>query len=316
MDGHHHSLSGESSSSSAIDITGTPARLGSSGPSSPALTPTESRGSFARRRTSWGRVELSEDPLRLDLSTSTADPNPLTSTPRSGHNGWVPDGDPFFSSPVDEDSPTDYPFRTAAVRAGAYTTSQPGPSSASLIPSDDVFASDDPRDDDEAHLTSNMSRMGKAGGWSQDGDDEDPERSATSARSRRKNVRYSTSPRSLKKTGTRIMTMSRNLRRASLRVVNLAGMGLEDHIRLGEGVDRVENDEDGEDEEIEEPMMDLATHLPLRGRTLACMGPTNGLRLAMFRLLVYPYVPRPISFIQALTPVLAGQNRSYCYLSY
>ena len=82
--------------------------------------------------------------------------------------------------------------------------------------------------------------------------------------------------------------MSRNLRRASLRVVNLAGMGLEEHVRLGEGVDRL--DEDGEEDEDEEPMVDLAEQLPLRGRTLACMGPTNKLRLAMFRLLIYPCV--------------------------
>ena len=289
MDGHHHSLSGESSSSSAIDITGTPSRLGSSGPSSPALTPTETRASFARRRTSWGRVEITDDPLRLDLSTSTADVDPLTSTPRPGQSRWVANEDPFFSSPVDEDSPIEYPFRTPAMRAGTYSTAQPGPSSASLIPSsDDVFTSEGHREDDEAHLTSNMSRMGGSGGWSQDGSDEDPERSATSARSRRKNVRYSTSPRSLKKTGTRIMTMSRNLRRASLRVVNLAGMGLEDHVRLGEGVDRLDNDDDVEEDEEEETMMDLAAHLPLRGRTLGFMGPTNKPRLAMFRLLVYP----------------------------
>lgn len=288
MDGHHHTLSRASSSSSAIDLTGTPGRLGSSGPSSPALTPSESRASFARRRTSWGRVELSEDPLRLDLSTSTVDADPLTSTPRPGQGRWVANEDPFFSSPVDEDSPIDYPFRSPATRAGAYTTSQPGPSSASLIPSDDVFTSDGQREDDEAHLTSNMSRMGRSGGWSQDGDDEDPERSATSTRSRRKNVRYSSSPRSLKKTGTRIMTMSRNLRRASLRVVNLAGMGLEDHVRLGAGVDRLDNDDDIEDEEEDEAMMDLASRLPLRGYTLGFMGPTNRLRLAMYRLLIHP----------------------------
>lgn len=290
MDGHHHSLSGESSASSAIDIPGTPARIGSSGPSSPALTPADSRGSFARRRTSWGRVDITQDPLRFDLSTSTVDADPLTSTPRPGQSGWMVNEDPFFASPVDEDSPIEYPFRSAGMRSGTYTTSQPGPSSASLIPSsDDVFASDGHREDDEAHLTSNMSGMNKSGGWSQDGDEGDPERSATTARSRRKNVRYSTSPRSLKKTGTRIMTMSRNLRRASLRVVNLAGMGLEDHVRLGEGVDRVDGpDQDGEDEENEETMMDLATYLPLRGRTLGCMGPTNQVRLAMFRLLVHP----------------------------
>ena len=70
MDGHQLSLAGESS---AIDLAGTPARIAGSVPSSPTLTPAESRGSFARRRTSWGRVDISQDPLRFDLSTSVAD---------------------------------------------------------------------------------------------------------------------------------------------------------------------------------------------------------------------------------------------------
>ncbi|KAH8105357.1 Ion transport protein-domain-containing protein [Cristinia sonorae] len=304
MDGHHHSLSGESSSSSAIDIPGTPSRLGSAGPSSPALTPEEGGGSFARRRTSWGRVEASDDPLRLDLSISTLDADPLTSTPRPGKSGWLVNEDPFVSSPVEEDAPVDYTFRSAAIRAGTYTTAQPGPSSASLIPSDDVFVSDSHREDDEAHLTGNMSRMGTTGDWGQDDMNDDPERSAPTTRSKRKNVRYSTSPRSLKKTGTRIMTMSRNIRRASLRVVNLAGMGLEDHVRLGEGVDRDDDVEQTEEEDHEEAMMDLASHLPLRGRTLACMGPSSKLRLAMFQLLVYPWTEPVILLLIILNAVV------------
>ena len=53
--------------------------------------------------------------------------------------------------------------------------------------------------------------------------------------SRRCTLRYSTTPSPLKKTGTVIKSVSRNLKKMSLRVVNLANMELEGRLRLGDG---------------------------------------------------------------------------------
>ena len=47
------------------------------------------------------------------------------------------------------------------------------------------------------------------------------------------------------------MTLSRNIRRVSLRVVNMAGMGLDEHVRLADEEDEKQKAED-EDEEFED----------------------------------------------------------------
>ncbi|KAI0739665.1 Ion transport protein-domain-containing protein [Daedaleopsis nitida] len=161
-----------------------------------------------------------------------------------------------------------------------YSTSQPGQSSASLI-------TDSTRDDDEAHLTANMPRQGVGSEWGV-GDGVDPERSGASARARRRTVRYSTSP--LKKTGTTLKTVSHNLRRASLRVVNFGGLGLEDHVRLDDvdGGRTKREDEDTIPEE-DEALPDLSKTLPIRGRTLGWLGPRSRLRLSMYKFLIYPW---------------------------
>jgi hypothetical protein len=133
-----------------------------------------------------------------------------------------------------------------------------------------------------------MSRNGTEERWEEDYS-VDPERSAAmTPRSRRRTVRYSVSPSPLKKTGTAIKSMSHNIRRASIRVVNLASAGLENQLRLGDGsgIARGKRSDDGE----EEPLPDLTKSLPIRGRTLGCLGPESKVRLALFNFLVYPYV--------------------------
>ncbi|OBZ73075.1 hypothetical protein A0H81_07105 [Grifola frondosa] len=135
-----------------------------------------------------------------------------------------------------------------------------------------------------------MSRPGTSSGWSQ-GDDIDPERSGSTSRPRRKTVRYTVSPSALKKTGTTLKTVSRNLRRASLRVVNLGTFGLDDHVRL-EDVDELvqkQEEDEAEAEDEDEVLPDLSKTLPIRGRTLGFLGPTNRVRLAMYQFLVYPW---------------------------
>ncbi|KAI0073340.1 hypothetical protein K474DRAFT_1666711 [Panus rudis PR-1116 ss-1] len=297
MDGHQHSLSAGSSSSSAIDLTGTPAGIANSGPSSPALNPTDSSGSIARRRLSWGRVEAGQDPLGFQLDSSSSEPQSISRA------GWSLSENPF-ASPVDDDLHHDFSYRTAA-RVNTYT-SQPGPSSASLIGF--MYGhrdSDSQREDDEAHLTSNMSRIGSNGGWDQS-TEMDPERSGISTRTGKTAGRYNQSPSPLKKTGSRLMQVSRNLRRASLRVVNFAGAGLDDHVRLADrdGISSPQNEDDDGEEDSEEALPDLASALPIRGRTLGFMGPTSKVRLAMYRMLVYKWTEPCILLLIILNAVI------------
>ncbi|EPS97893.1 hypothetical protein FOMPIDRAFT_1127618 [Fomitopsis schrenkii] len=194
------------------------------------------------------------------------------------------------------------PYRDARTRydnaTGSFQTSQAGPSTVSLI-SEFRDSGDGHREDDEARLTSNMDSAGRDGGgaaWAMS-DGEDPERSGGSARSRRKASRYGASPSPLKKTGNTFKLMTGNLRRASIRVVNFAGFGLEDHVRLADAeeespehtlVDKPEADDSGEEDEVA-TIPDLSRSLPIRGRTLGVFGPTSRVRMAMYHFLVYPW---------------------------
>ncbi|KAL7278048.1 hypothetical protein ACG7TL_008012 [Trametes sanguinea] len=296
MEANQSSLSRHSSSSSAVDLTGTPAGLGTSRPTTPL-----SSDSLARRRTSWGGANTIQDPLRYNLQPS--DHEPVAGPSREGNATWVSNEDPFFS-PTDEQPPyRDYSYRTGQMRyqdTGAiYSASQPGQSSASLISShfrESGDTTDSTRDDDEAHLTSNMSRQGVGTEWGA-GDSVDAERTGASLRAKRRTLRYGASP--LKKTGTTLKTVSRNLRRASLRVVNFGGLGLDDHVRLADPDERDEKKDEDEDEipEEDEALPDLTKALPIRGRTLGCLGPHSKLRLAMYKFLVYPWTEPIILFL-------------------
>ena len=98
---------------------------------------------------------------------------------------------------------------------------------------------------------------------------------------RRRNLRYTVAQSPLKKTGTAIKSVSNNLRRVSLRVVNLAGSGIEG-IRLPD---------DDKEQHLDVDSY-LSNHLPIRGRTLGFLGPTSRLRLSLYNFLVHPYVQR------------------------
>lgn len=268
------------SSSSAVDLTGIPAGIGSA-PASP-LDPSPSE-SFSRKRTSWGRVDAGQDPLHLN--TSPTDRPPVID-------------DPFFSPVDDHPTPFDRQFNSSYStfntrnygEFNTYATSQIAPSSASLIPPSDMpsdFDMNGHREDDEAHLTSNMSRSGTEQRWQEESGYDDPERIAgQSPRTRRRTVRYSAqSP--LKKTGTAIKSVSHNLRRVSLRVVNLAGAGLENQIRLpDEELDSARAKRPPDDRD-DDNLPDLSKRLPIRGRTLGCLGPNSKLRLSLYNFLVY-----------------------------
>ena len=253
------------SSSSAVDLTGTPAGLATSLPPSPSLSPKDGPESVTRRRPSWSAPRVSFPHLTVQISTRT----------------FSVDDDPFLSPAVSPDDDT--PPRSRA--GGAYLTTQAGPSSASLIP---AFPEDE---EDETHLTADMSHQHPSG-WSIH-DIKDPERSiGASPKSRRKSSRYSTSS-PLKKTGTTLQSVSRSLRHMSVRVVNLAGRGLDDHVRLDD-VDDEKSPKRKYDGGSEEPeysaLPDLRKSLPIRGRTLGFMLPTNPIRLFMYRSLLFLYV--------------------------
>ncbi|TFK51284.1 hypothetical protein OE88DRAFT_1800091 [Heliocybe sulcata] len=167
---------------------------------------------------------------------------------------------------------------------GLYSTSQPGPSTVSLIPpsyrtySGDSGTMDVSREDDEAHLTSNMVQQGSSESWSTD---EDAERlGGTTSSTRRKTVHYSVSPSPLKRAGTALGSVSRSLRRVSLRVVDFSGLSTEDRVRLTDQED---------DDRPKMPNYDLSNNLPLRGRTLGFLHARSSIRLAMFNFLVSPW---------------------------
>uniref|UniRef100_D8Q6Y7 Calcium-channel protein CCH1 n=1 Tax=Schizophyllum commune (strain H4-8 / FGSC 9210) TaxID=578458 RepID=D8Q6Y7_SCHCM len=141
---------------------------------------------------------------------------------------------------------------------------------------------DGQREDDEAGLAANAS----GAGW-------DTEASGSTPRAQRRTVRYSVSPSPLRKTGTAIKSVSRNLRRASLRVVNLAGQGLESQIRLPDGNGdepaSAAQQKQEQDDAYDDQIPDLTKALPIRGRTLGFLGTDSKLRLNFYRMLVYPW---------------------------
>lgn len=86
-----------------------------------------------------------------------------------------------------------------------------------------------------------------------------------------------------------LRSVSRNIRRVSVRVVNLAGITLEDKpIRLddddpppekGDHLDHLTQEESNQETSVNR----------LRGRTLGVFGPTSGFRRTMLSLLLWKY---------------------------
>lgn len=224
-------------------------------------------------------------PLHLDSDTNVS---PLRATGgSSGRN------DPFLSN-------HERPYTN-----DLYSDPHIGTSRASLMHGHFKLETEDDghREDDEAHLTSNMSRSGtdtlllkdntssassKAPEYSID----DPEiEGGSTPRARRRTLRYSATPSPLKKTETAIKSVSKNLKKISLRVVNLANTELEGHLKLGDGnEDGGDKRLDSEDEEDEGPFQPELKISPIRGRALGFLGPESKVRLALFNFLVHPCV--------------------------
>ncbi|KAI0292948.1 hypothetical protein B0F90DRAFT_1767226 [Multifurca ochricompacta] len=298
MDSAQHSS--HSSTSSAIELVVT-------GQASPSLLPSgDTRNSFARRRLSWGRLDSGQDPLRLD-SLDMNDPGPSShrsNLPSSSQPVPLPtyslDDDPFVSHHSQADT-----FRSSTTSTygdGAesfpYSTHHPraGNSTASLI----------------------SSNRESSTSWGTDSE----HIAATVPRTRHRTQRYSLNLSPIDRSGTTIKRISQSLRRVSLRVVNFAGAGLEDHIRLpgndydgGAGAssdgktDTPEGDNDGE-EKVDEQFTDLSKIIPLRGRTLGIFGPTSRVRLAMYDFLIFPWTEPAILCLILLYAILLSIQAS------
>jgi len=266
--------------SSAVDLTGTLTGLANSTPSSPSAR----QDSFTRRRLSWGRVDAGQDPLRTELRSfaSTSSDSDRNIPPDIGRPTHASGDGPFYSPLDDTFTPRGSLNGSPSSRyqnegEGAYSTIQPGTSSAYLMRSDSV-------EDDQARLTTDLVETSQGESWNQL---TDAERDAgTSTRSRRRTVEYSAPPSPFKMTGTALKRVSRELRRVSLRVVNFGGTGLESRIRLPDDED--DKSLVGADTDYyENELPDLSQSIPLRGRTLGFLGPTNRFRSALYRFLVY-----------------------------
>ena len=289
---HHPSPSRASAATSAVDLVST--AVGISAPPSPALEPSDS--TLARRR-SWGnRLRESErgssssselTQFELDsLAQVQTSPRRMTTNTRpvmAQQNQDVNDerskAHPYVNDPAQQYGPW------TGTLPDFFVDSMAGPSTISLMPHRNHFEHEVEREDDEAHLTAKMLSAGMRDESPEEYTAGDPEYDgATTPRTRRRRtLRYSASPSPL----TAMKSVSKNLKRMSLRVVNLANTGLEGQLRLGDGEDTARRNNGAEDEGGP-PAPDLKQALPIRGRTLGFLGPDSKLRLSLFNFLVHP----------------------------
>jgi len=278
------------SSSSAVDLTGTSTGLAISVPPSPS----ENQTAFARRRTSWGRLDA-EPPLRHHSPVVT-EPDGTASDTR--HNTYTLSDDPaFLIHGSNTNSGLSYGSMSNRYEIehdiNTYSTEQAGPSTTSLIRN----VPDEATEDDRAYLTRNMARISTNGGWNQYTDEEGNARS--SSRSPRKSVQYDPPPSPLKMAGSAFKKVSQRLSHMSSRV----GAGPE---RLLDGDDVLSVGKSTGDEED-----DLIGNRPIRGHTLGFFGPNSSVRFALFRCLMHPWV-----FLSIFPPfmlMLFQQLDSACY---
>ncbi|KAG8215839.1 Ion transport protein-domain-containing protein [Butyriboletus roseoflavus] len=289
--GQYNTRHSSNSSSSAIDLSGT--GLGTVVPPSPALRPSDndSRG-YTRRRLSWSAAEGGQDHPRLNL--------PATSEPGPSNLAVLQvEEDPFFSS-------VDHPLRKDS---SVFSTSHPDASSTSLHSTSNSDADTVPDDEDEAHLTRKAQpKMDGRGHWPRDLS-VDSERSAGVTSESRPRRRYDT-PSPLQCTGIAIKNA---FRRASMRVANVRGH--RPSIRLQDGNEDSDSDAmlDGRETVTQRDVGERLAYraqpsIPLRGRALGFLGPTNPLRWRLYNLLIHPYTePMILALIIVNAVVLVVQ---------
>jgi len=256
--------------------------------SSPSLEPSNSR---LMKRRSWGNrtkevVGPDSEPVHLELEVPVqlTSPRSLTATTTATSESVMPtpDGDSVHLLADDQvrknarrslgqrNGPTqDTFYSTAGSSMIPLMSSQRGTNSLSEADTDDL------RDDQRARLTTHSNS--------------DPEHEGgASPHTRRKSLQYNLSQSPLRTTETVMKSVSKNIRRMSLRVVNLANNGLEGQLRLADGDD--DRGDSVSEEPEDSPRPDLQQIFPLRGRALGFLGPESKLRQTLFKFLVHPYV--------------------------
>ncbi|KIY44406.1 hypothetical protein FISHEDRAFT_51638 [Fistulina hepatica ATCC 64428] len=132
---------------------------------------------------------------------------------------------------------------------------------------------------------------------------------STTTSTRRRTVRYDVSPSPLKRTSAAFKHVSRSLRRASLRVVNLAAPGMSGHTRL-QGNDGGDDGQGATDDDADDDMYPQPLHrsVPLRGRTLGFLTDKSRVRIALYHVLIHPWTePCILLFIIANAVALVIQ---------
>ncbi|KAG6337188.1 hypothetical protein ID866_1902 [Astraeus odoratus] len=289
----HISHSTNSSSSSAVDLTG----IGLSVPQSPT-----SDANRARRRTSWSKPDAGLDHLHLELpptesGTSSRGINSLTL--RESLNAFPLD-DPFYS-------PIEPPY---SIR-GKYCLS-----AHSEI--------DSSRDDDREHLTTKKTSPlpGDTTQWLGDYTLDSERVGGATPRTRRRTVaRLSGTPSPLQRTGTAIKSA---FRRASMRVANVRAHDTsirlpdddDDDDELYSDADSTPSDKTNNREGQLDPPRGVQQTTPLRGYALGFLGPMNPFRLKLYLILSHPYSePVILALILATAVVLVVQASRTVVLS-
>ncbi|KAF8548118.1 hypothetical protein OG21DRAFT_1489654 [Imleria badia] len=256
------------SSSSAVDLSGTSTGLGAQAPL-PALLPSDADGrGYTRRRLSWSNAEGGPDLPRLNV--------PVTQEPELAAS----EEDPFFSSEG---------TRLRKDESSIFPTPHSNASSTSLL---STHADAGP--DDETRLTGEAQPR-VDGHWSRNLSADSERSPGFTSRPRRQ---Y-TAPSPLRR------TITSAFRRASMRVANIGGN--RSYARFqddGEGSDASSTSDGIEQLDAGERVAyRTLPSIPLRGRALGILGPTNALRLRLYKLLIHPYIEPTILALIVLNAV-------------
>lgn len=300
MEGYDQYLSSISSSRSHSNSDVVVELAGISPTSSPSLEPSNSR---LMKRRSWGNRTKEVGPvsepvhLELEVPVHLTSPRSLTATTTATSESVMPtpDGDSVHLLADDQvrkdarrslgqrNGFTQDTFYSIAGSSMVPLMSQRGTNSHSEADTDDGL-----RDDQHARLTTNMSHITREESLGTHSNSDPEHEGGASPHTRRKSLQYNLSPSPLRTTETVMKSVSKNIRRMSLRVVNLANNGLEGQLRLADGED--DRGDSASEEQEPSPRPDLKQIFPLRGRALGFLGPESRFRLALFKFLIHPYV--------------------------
>ncbi|KAF8321114.1 hypothetical protein DL93DRAFT_1599778 [Clavulina sp. PMI_390] len=272
-------------------------------PSSPAIVsssslPTSPVPGGLVRRLSWNR----ETPAAVVMDDPLSNP--------SGHYS-ASHRHSEFENPFDDDE-------EEAVRAGrgAYNLQQPSQTSLVADFQRDTMHQDFA--DDEQRLTSAAQPFwGGVGSDAPYADEDDERRAGNAIKGRRNRYVGSTPTRSGTLGGSALRAMSRNFKRMSLRVVDIASSSTtrEHGVRLDDEDDEDLNEKTPHPENAETPHPESPPSR-LRGTTLGIFGPHSGVRLALLNFLVAPWTEPLILlliFIHAIVLIIESSRSVYLH---